>query len=164
MKAIDIEQLKKNGRRLRTRRIDEKEEAKQAALAANFLQEIVYLVNHGGSVSGKYGHPAETEGLVTVAFPNGYIYQRGARLSASNPTKSGVIAACLGDWARPVVDPRYDDAKKKIAKCALVAAATEALQELDSDFESETLGFDEMFAGREEVLHCIKGASLNKNL
>jgi hypothetical protein len=137
MKAIDIEQLKKNGRRLRTRRIDEKEEARQAALVANFLQEIIYLVNHGGSVSGNYGHPAETEGLVTIAFPNGYVYQKGARLSASNPTKSGVIAACLGDWARAAVDPRHGERKKKATRKMLIWTATAALQELDPGFRNE---------------------------
>ena len=135
MKTVqDVESLKREGRRLRARRVDEEKFVESSRETA--LQNGAFLTNvtHGGRVSGKYKGYAETEGLVTVAFPNGYVYQRGVRLSASNVTFSGVLEACLGDWARAYCDKRYGEIARKRAEVGILTHAAVQLRTLDPEF------------------------------
>jgi hypothetical protein len=123
MIILATEELKKDGRRLRERRVNEKWVADHRQGAAVLFGETMIDVTHGGAVSGRYGHAAETEGLVTVAFPNGDVVQFGARLNASNATRSGVLAACVGEQARAYVDPRFGESQKERARLHIIDAA-----------------------------------------
>lgn len=123
MISLATEELKKDGRRLRERRLDEERIAKNRKAAAVLFGETLIDVVHGGAVSGRYGHRAETEALVTVAFPNGDVVQFGARINASNATRSGALAACIDDLARAYVDPRFGEAAKERARLRIIDAA-----------------------------------------
>lgn len=129
MIILATEELKKYGRRLRTRRLDEKKIAGHRAASARLFDEVIIDVTHGGAVSGRYGHEAETEALVTVAFPNGDVVQFGDRLNASKATRSGVLAACIGEVARAHVDPRFGQHAKDRAKQAIIDAAEQRLED-----------------------------------
>jgi len=127
--------LEATGRRLLERRVDEIELGKSYVESAMESGETLVLVDHGGSVANNYGFPAQTEGLVSVAFPNGYLCQFGARLPANKVTSSGILAACLGDWARPYQDPRFSTEKAAQVRDLIIATAAEQLQVVDPEFE-----------------------------
>jgi hypothetical protein len=121
---------KYTGRRLRERRVDEHYEASFAQNLSTRTDQGPALIKviHGGDVASSYGYPACTEGLVTVAFPNGDVYQWGARLPANAVTKSGVLAACVGDWARPISDERFNSTRVIETQEQLIALAEELLK------------------------------------
>lgn len=111
------------GRRLRERRVNETAIAQWGARTAKKAGTSKVDVRHGGEVSNGYDFPAETECLVSVALPDGRVCQWGARVPANKVTYSGVLAACLGDWARPIRDPRYSTDKAQKAHRMLLETA-----------------------------------------
>lgn len=69
-----------------------------------------YEVWHGGDVSNNYDYPAATEGVAMIAIREGRkvtMIAGAARVPANKVTDAGVIAAALGEWARPLADRRY---------------------------------------------------------
>lgn len=112
-----------SGRRLRVRQVDEHHVADYVLTASHVLGAPEVYVHHGGGVANAYNYPAVTEGIVSVGFPDGSLVQWGARLSANKVTNSGVLFACLGSWARPYGDLRFDieaqaEARRKIIEVA----------------------------------------------
>jgi hypothetical protein len=126
--------LSYTGRRLRERRVDEIKEAER-------LQDLAIIplvaITTGGDVPGNYGFPATTEALVTVAFPNGDVSQWGCRIRANAVTHSGILAACLGEWARPYADPRYGDKKRLRARELIIKSAEERLNAYKENQDNE---------------------------
>lgn len=67
-------------------------------------------ISHGGSVANAYDYPAATEGVAMIALREGRkvtMIAGAARVPANKVTDAGVIAAALGEWARPLADRRY---------------------------------------------------------
>lgn len=124
--------LSYTGRRLRKRQVNEVTTAKWTARRAQKADTPIVDVRHGGEWFG-HRDSAETEGLVTVAFSDGRVCQWGCRLSASKVTHSGVLAACLGDWARPIRDPRYSTNKAQEAHRMLLEIAEHYLDDEESN-------------------------------
>lgn len=73
-------------------------EAKAAAVLATARKHgtIQVCVYCGGSVANKYGYPAETEGAVVIAHPDGRVLVRVRRLPANKVTDAGIVRVCLG--------------------------------------------------------------------
>lgn len=118
--------LSYTGKRLKERRAYEVGYAVYATKQAK--KDPFIGVTHGGDVAGSYGYPADTEGLVTVAFPNGDVVQWGCRLRANGVTHGGVLATCLGEWARPYADTRFGEAKRQKARELILKSARERLE------------------------------------
>src|SRR5262249_6939413 len=101
-----------NAIRLRARRVDENKIASRTLARAIESDYPAISADHGGSVANAYRYPAETETLVTVAFPDGRVVQWHSRASANKVTyawagalfdrrvKTGAPAeyACIGAW------------------------------------------------------------------
>lgn len=111
--------------RLRARVVDGDWEAKYTAKLAGQSNGPKIRIIHGGSVANAYNYPAETESLVIVAFPSGRVACWATQLPANKVTDSGILARCLGDWARPIDDGRYreDNPKRLAARARLVHLA-----------------------------------------
>jgi hypothetical protein len=109
------------GRRLRERRVDEKRVALEARTETWNTNMPIINVNHGGGVTSPYTKP--TEALVTVALPNGDVMQYGCRLPANKVTNSGVLATCLGDWARPFLEARFTPKRRFKAQLDIIDRA-----------------------------------------
>lgn len=100
-------------RRLRLRRVNEELLAKEVSTRASDKNKFSWIVAHGGSVCNNYGYPANTEGAVIACIPRHKPLVWVTRLPANKVTLSGVIAACLGEALRPVVDKRFSKENKK---------------------------------------------------
>lgn len=117
--------LSYTGRRLKERRVDEN--CPVRIFRNRPPKEPFIQIAHGGDVAGSYGYPAQTEAIVTVAFPNGDVVQWGCRLRANGVTHGGILAACLGEWARPFGDDRFGEARRQEARELIITAARERL-------------------------------------
>lgn len=91
--------------RLRARRVSEAAEADRALDDAMGDGRPTVRVQHGGSVANAYRYPAETETLVTVAFPDGRVVQFHGRRRANKVTTA---------WAGAAWDGRYSAATPKM--------------------------------------------------
>lgn len=119
------------GPRARTR-FTSASRAADALAKAKELGRPVIIAQHGGSVANSYGYPAETEGQVVVAFPEGVAVRWYCTLSANKVTLSGVLSTCGLDhrlFDRRCSERSKADARRSIiqdAIAALAAAKTEA--------------------------------------
>jgi len=118
--------LSYTGKRLLVRRVYEDRLAR--SLHKRSPADPIIVVTHGGDVQGAYGYPAETEAIVTVAFPSGDVVQWGCRLRANGVTHGGILAECLGDWARPYADGRYSETMCEKARELIIKSARERLE------------------------------------
>lgn len=101
-----------------------------AAAAARHAVEtgrVAIHVRHGGGVAYAYAYPAETEGVVVVAFPDGRAAVWCGRLPANKVTGSGVVATCVGGQYRAIADNRFGDAAARAARASLIALAEREL-------------------------------------
>lgn len=115
--------------RLKELRIDEAEEAESALNAARSRGEPVIRCNHGGSTPN--GYIRDTEGCVTVAFPDGRLWQYVKRVPAVRVTLAGVFRRVTG--MRGLFDKRYG--KKKQYKCRW-----ELLRKIEEQFQQQEIG------------------------
>lgn len=109
-----------SGRRLRVRAVNEDSVAALAAELAAKRGEPAIVVRHGGDVANRYGYPAATEGVVAVALSPYLVVVAGCRLPANKVTYAGVLAACVGQLARPLLDNRFGDAATVAARKAII--------------------------------------------
>ena len=102
-------------KRLRVRRVDEDAAAVAALDAAREKGRAVIKACHGGTVANSYGYPAETEGCISIAWPDGHIWQVVVRLPANKATLSGVFRHA---WGKPgLFDDRYTrDHRRALAR------------------------------------------------
>lgn len=70
----------------------------------------ITYVSHGGGVANAYKYPAETEGRVEVAFPDGAAVTWLTTLPANKVTLSGVLSSCGLDHR--ACDARYSAANQ----------------------------------------------------
>jgi len=117
----------KNPVRLRVRRVDEKTQALETLERARARGEPTIRAAHGGAVSNSYGYPAQTEGCVTVAWPDGKLWQRVVRVSANKVTMGGVFRAATG--FEGLFDHRFGDRKKRRVRKAFLKAVEKDLEE-----------------------------------
>lgn len=96
--------------RLIKRRVNEQALIDNAVQSAKESGKTIILADHGGSVANAYGFPAETEGCVAVATPEGQTWCRVVRLPANKVTLGGVFFAVTG--FRGLFDNRFSTAKK----------------------------------------------------
>lgn len=96
--------------RLRVRRVNENSIVAEAIAAAKEKGRPVIFARHGGSVANKYGYPAETEGAVCIAWPDGSARVSIVRLPANKVSLSGVFHAVTG--FRGLFDDRFSNSKK----------------------------------------------------
>jgi hypothetical protein len=118
--------LSYTGRRLKERRVHETGFATWAQIHAK--ENPVIEIDHGGDVAGSYGYPAQTEAIVTVAFPNGDVVQWGCRLRANAVTHGGILATCLGNWARAFGDDRFGEARREEVRELIIEVAREIIE------------------------------------
>lgn len=98
-------------KRLRVRRVDEDAAAVAALDASREKGRAVIKACHGGGVANCYGYPAETEGCITIAWPDGHVWQRVVRLPANKVTFAGVFRCA---WGEPgLFDDRYTRANRR---------------------------------------------------
>ncbi len=114
-------------RRLRARRIEVDAMIARAIARASELDRPVVRAANGGAVCNSYGYRAYTDGVVVVAFPDGRAVAWAETLPANKVTISGVLAACLGEGARPFGDERFGVAQTEAARLAIIAAAEREL-------------------------------------
>lgn len=100
-------------RRLRVRRVDENAAIERACAISSETGRMAIHIAHGGSVNNSYGYPAETEGVVAAATPDGRVWCCVERLPANKVTLSGAFFAVTG--LRGLFDHRFSDDKK--AEC-----------------------------------------------
>lgn len=105
-------------RRLKVRRVDENRQIQQTLETARETGKPSIRATHGGSVANCYGYRADTEGCVTVAFPDGFVWQRIYRLPANKVTLSGVFQTCTG--YRGLFDDRFSAARKNLIRKELL--------------------------------------------
>lgn len=120
-----------NGRRLVVRRTNEEWLLKGCLEKAKLSGIPRIWCNDGGTVANKYGYPAETEALLTCAFPDGRWLQILTRIPANKATYSGVASACCrfaeAPDIHPCFDERYGRDKKDAARAAFIAWAQELI-------------------------------------
>ena len=104
--------------RLRVRRVEEHSLAEHTLARARKHNRVAVSVRHGGSVANSYGYPAETEGAVAIAAPDGRVWVGVERLPANKVTLSGVVSAVLGGQSpwRARFDDRYSVETWEIAR------------------------------------------------
>ena len=90
--------------------------------AALEKKRVAIRAAHGGSVANSYGYKAETETLVTVAFPLGYVVQWHDRANANKVTFA---------WAGDLFDKRCGKARKKTSRQDWITKALQAIREKD---------------------------------
>lgn len=78
-------------------------------------------VSHGGSVANAYRYPAETEGRVEVAFPDGGAVTWLTTLPANKVTLSGVLSSCALDHR--ACDARYSATNRDAGWKSIVLSA-----------------------------------------
>lgn len=123
--------LDESSPRARTRRIN------VAAPAARALSSGMITVAHGGSVANSYGYPAWTQGVVVVPVSDTCVVAWTVELPANKVTHSGVLARCIGDHVRAVLDVRYgDDATEQARWYVLSEAAREADMEIEDVWQT----------------------------
>lgn len=86
MKLIIVTASAPQNPRLRVRRVDEQLIAELALTRAVEKRRPIIRADHGGGVANGYGYRAETETLVTVAFPDGRVVQWHGRAPANKVT------------------------------------------------------------------------------
>lgn len=106
--------------RRRVRRVNEDGQVEKAKELAAKEGKVIICVNHGGSVANAYKYPAKTEGVVTVAWPDGSVWQDMALLPANKVTLSGVFATITG--FRGLFDNRFSAEKKKSVRTQFLLA------------------------------------------
>ena len=106
--------------RLRVRRVDENFELQRAIESARSSRYPVIRCVHGGTVANWYGYPAETECIVTIAWPDGRVWQSGIeRIPANKATLAGAFRACMGEGV--LFDSRYSPARKQEVRNRILA-------------------------------------------
>ncbi len=110
-------------RKLRARRVNVDAMISRAIVRAAELGRPVVRAANGGGVCNSYDYRAYTDGVVAVAFPDGRAVAWCKTLPANKVTISGVLAACLGAWARPFGDERFTSQATDTARGMIVSAA-----------------------------------------
>ena len=100
--------------RLRVRRVSEASLAGEAVQKAKESKRAWIMVDNGGSVANKYGYPADTEGVVSVGFPDGSSWTKVVRLPANKVSSSGVFRTVYGETG--LFDRRFSKCKKEQVK------------------------------------------------
>ena len=113
--VIEIE----NERRLIVRRVDEHELLRDAIAKAFETGKPSIFARHGGSVANKYGWPADTEGALAIAFPDGRSYVEVVRLPANKVTLAGVFNRIFGEYG--LFDCRFSAARKALVREKVIA-------------------------------------------
>ena len=98
--------------RLKVRKVDEAEVVSRAIRRANETNKPVFELAHGGSVGNSYHWPAETEGCVALATPEGVVWCRTVRLPANKVTLGGVFAKATG--VRGPFDARFSKRNQRL--------------------------------------------------
>jgi hypothetical protein len=104
--------------RLRVRRVAEGTIAELAVAAAVEAGRPAIRADHGGGVANAYRYPAETETLVTVAFPDGRVVQWHGRAPANKVTRT---------FAGDLFDGRCGKERRALSRARWIRDAIEAL-------------------------------------
>lgn len=122
--------------RIRVRRVPTDWHAERAAEQAAENDGRGISVGHGGSVANCYGYYADTEGCVAVAVTiDGELHVAiyANQLAANKVTHSGVLARCLGEYARPCADERFSAQRKAEAeKMVYLLARKDIVRKLEA--------------------------------
>lgn len=122
MHGLRTEQTK----RLRARRVDEDAVIQEAVGGSLSTAEPVVIVQHGGTVVNSYQYPAETEGVVVVAWHDRWWCSNIVRIRANGATLAGVMrsvcpaATAYVDRRFPVGGILYTKALETIIRFAAV--------------------------------------------
>ena len=112
--------------RRRVRIVDDSALVRSAADKARVTGEPVILAKHGGGVPNNYGYPARTDCVVVVAVPHDdavHVAVYATTAPANKVSLSGVLAHCVGGFARPLLDERYGENATRAARSRVLLAA-----------------------------------------
>lgn len=122
--AITVVRDRRNPRS-RTRLVDPDATARSVMIRAFVAGRPIVHTEHGGTVANAYKHPAPTQGVVCVGFPDGRAVLWLGQLKANGVTLGGVLSCLVGDAYRAVEDGRYGPERQGEAKAALIKHADE---------------------------------------
>lgn len=93
-------------------------------IAAGRATKRAIVAKHGGTVPNCYGYAACTDAVVVVVQGDNTVAW-AREIPANKATLSGVLARCVGEKARALLDERYGDEATEKARAYIHAQAAE---------------------------------------